>query len=210
VGLDVLGVALVTAAGDHLAEQAVRQVRVLECRSRLDRDLGVAEGIDDLVDRRELRRSPRGQGRLGWQPRLVQQHAPDRHAIAGAAAFRGAHELRQMRLEPIVQAKLTVVAQLEDRRGGERLGDGRDSPRGPRAWRRPGLGIGADRARRPEPHQLATLGDAQGERRQREPRAPLLGQLPELIGKVADPGCKRHGVSILPYRAASCEAATRG
>ena len=125
--VEVGGVRAAAHARDHLAQQAEGEVAVLQGAVRGDHDGRLRQRREDLVAGREPGLRPAGGRRLGDQPGAMGEHPAQRHLAAQAAPFPGRRELRQVPLQRIVERQPPLVAELEDGRGGERLGDGRDA-----------------------------------------------------------------------------------
>ena len=111
---------------DDLAEPLVGQVRVfmLCVRRELHGDSG------GLPERLAWVTLIRGDGpvrarRFRRQPRFMREHPPDRHCLGRAERIGNRPQLRQPSDSRVVQIQPAGIAQLHDRRSGERLGDRR-------------------------------------------------------------------------------------
>ncbi len=151
-------------AGDALdddAEQREGEIRVVEACARRQHLLGVAERLEQLRNVGEARLQPRVVLRLALQPRRVREQAAQRRCVR-----RGVDVL----VERVLEVELAGVAQLHDRRGGERLRDRAETVL--RVGRRVALRGHVGRADGGLPDALAVAHDGGGDAR--KPLSSLL------------------------------------
>ena len=166
---DVVGIGLAGGRRHDLAGERQREVRVLPSRLRREHRLLPGQALPEPLRRRELALRPVREGRLARQSRGMGDEVPDgdRRRV-GVPARDG--EPRQVARHGIVELQRARVAELEDRRRGEELGDGGDAvERVRRGGRVPG-GIRLAEPRRP--HQLLIVDDPDRQRGQ-----PAIGPL---------------------------------
>ena len=114
-------VVLVRQARDALdddAEQREREVGVVEPGAGRQHELGLRERLEQLVRRREAKGQPRVVLGLALQARRVREQPPDRRRVCRAL---------DVPVEGVLEIELARVAQLHDRRRGERLRDRADA-----------------------------------------------------------------------------------
>ena len=104
-------------AGDDLAEQREREIRVVPPGAGVEHLLGVPGPGEQLLARRRLHRLPDLARRLALEPGGVREHAADRRPVRTLGEVRG---------ERVVERELARVAQLHDPNGGEGLRDRAD------------------------------------------------------------------------------------
>ena len=148
------------------------------------RDLGgsarftVRRGLVDVVE-------PSRAGRIAHQARLVRQHPTERHGLDRPERALRLAELRQVRDGRVVQVQLPLVAQLQDRRRGERLRDRRDPEQ--RRARRAAASSRRRRSRDPPDHTSSspttTPARAPGRRCSFTNAATRSSNLPASVGR---------------------------
>ena len=120
---DIVKVILARGAGDHFAEQAESEVRVLEGMVGRQHDLGLGQGREHFVPGGKLVGRPCRQRGFGDQSGPVCQQSQQRDLVPFSGNFPGLGELGQVPFQRIFQGQLATIPQLQHRRGGQRLGD---------------------------------------------------------------------------------------
>ena len=148
VALDVVRPPLATHLLDHEAGHGIREVGVLPPHRRGERSLSVGVQRAQLIFRRERERLP-VVARLALESRAVRQQLLDRDRAVVLAC--------RLRLEPgqvghdrIVEAQLSLLAQLHDRDGREQLAVRRHAEFGLRRHRELCLEVGEAEAGGPD------------------------------------------------------------
>ena len=187
---DVVPVRHARDALDDDAEQREREVGVVEPGAGRKHDLGLRERLEQLVRRREAERQPRVVLRLALQTRRVREQPPDRRRVCRAL---------DVPVEAVLEIELARVAQLHDRRRGERLRDRADAVL--RVGRRLEVRLDVGGADRGLPDELAVAEDGGADAR----RALLALRLPDepLEARRQPLGRLRHGRRAPPASARS-------